>query len=172
MSAEMIDSNSPPPAQAGNSDPPRHAVWVTLKMPRLLSAGQGAIILGNMLGEIITRSLAERGLLRAEEACQTNGFSSGKPSCCGACGDLILGLFEVTDYDPAVLAVRAQLESIQALPISQIGYMDGRSGDWEVWHPSGPQATFQDALEQINKWADILEPKSTPPQPPTAPPTP
>jgi hypothetical protein len=130
---------------------------VKWQMPMLLSNGQGAVILGEMLVKIIGQALRDKGLLCRDEPCAANGFSAKESIHFAAAGDTVNGVVQVNNLDAGAVAIRAELEGIAALQFCEIAWLDWSDGQWHRWHGDDSQGPFSATPDRLRMWVDRFE---------------
>jgi hypothetical protein len=134
-------------------DPQRHGIMIMWRIPTLACAGDGAAILDRMLSKIIGDALRQKGFLCPAVPCAENQFSTGDALTFFALGDSMTGILEVNDLDAGAITIRAALDSIGALPFSEIGWVDETEGKWCRWYPEGNHTPFIDNLDRLRWWS-------------------
>lgn len=60
------------------------------------------------------------------------------------------------DLSAGLPVIRAELENLDLLAYSEIGWLDFREGVWRSYHPASLPVPFSKKLDLIEKWKSVL----------------
>jgi hypothetical protein len=174
MNTATIHHDPPPPAPAGQTDPPSHGILFKLNPPFLWALSAGADFLANLLQNHFTAAMRDSGILCAESAGEKNGFTPKEIAHLVFKKDTCIAYFEVNDLSAGLDTVRDALDRLHALAWAEIGYFDFDARAWQCWHPRCSKEPFSKTLDLMHQWADEARQrqKQRPPQPTQSPPPP
>jgi hypothetical protein len=92
-----------------------------------------------------------------QRTCAANEFSTGDAMTFVTVGDSMNSLLEVNDLDAGAITIRAALDSIGALPFSEIGWADEAEGKWCRWYPDENRTPFVDNSDRMRMWLDRFD---------------
>ncbi len=147
MPTTTSHTEPPPPAQAGDSNPPRFGIFIMLRVPGLVFVGPGADVLSSLLRETLCRPLRAKGLLCQAAPCDKNGFNAKDSAFVATYLDKAFVLFEVNHLNHGLAAIKELLESINALPHSKIGWLDYKEMKWKGLWPHESQEPFSQTID-------------------------